>query len=462
MVDFTNFQKDTPESIKNEKRALLAAIAEFGTEGKVEFSKAKSEAEKIRESSNELAAARGSAINAPEALNSELTTNFDDQLGRLDNNLLDAEIGHGREIDRISAANAAFLDQISAASVLNKDLLDKQLLGLGSSGGGGGGGGGGGSRGGSSSRRGSGGSSGGFSIDNTQAVRDLEEAGALAGGSADPGILAASGSGARRMFGQAGIPAQEQTFGNPNFIAIREELESMRRAGATPSQIGDALDALVDAKNQDGQFLYSPHQRSFALATMDNYLGLTSAGQRGAATAQDYSVYPNVPTYEDANPYTQAGRDLESSTSSTGFQDAISAAENNARVQVPPSQRNAQAAQRQSTNDLIDEAIQRALASRKSKETADIAEVFSNAQLPELNPRRQTKSRSKPVPKRKPSKPKSTTKPPSQRNATSTARGGAAGIAAARRAAASRAARSVAAAKKRRRKAPAKRQGGPQ
>lgn len=139
-VQYTDFHADTPESMKNEKRAILALMAEMGTEGQIEYERARRRAIEARNRSVEIAAARGMQIGAPSALQAELNADYDKLVGPLMDNLVAAQTGHGREMDRIQAANAAYLDQISRASQLNRDLIAAQI-GAAAGGGGGGGGG---------------------------------------------------------------------------------------------------------------------------------------------------------------------------------------------------------------------------------------------------------------------------------------------------------------------------------
>lgn len=155
-----NFQEHTPQHLQNERRALLALMAERGTEAQAEFAAGRAAAETVRRQGIERAAARGMAIHAPDALQAELTQDFDATTRVLADNRAAAALGHGREMDRIAAANAAYLDAVGAASVLNRDMLAAQLAAAAAAaagGGGGRGGGGGGRRGG-----GGGGGGGGF------------------------------------------------------------------------------------------------------------------------------------------------------------------------------------------------------------------------------------------------------------------------------------------------------------
>ena len=140
-------------SVTQQKRAMLAAIAEHGAEGAEAFKSAKASNQSTRKAALNAAAARGAAIHAPEALQSELNTTYDS----LQNvGLGDSALTHDREMSRAAAANAAFLDQIKAVGPLQEAFYDAELAKLialnggaygtggGGSGGGGGGGGGGG------------------------------------------------------------------------------------------------------------------------------------------------------------------------------------------------------------------------------------------------------------------------------------------------------------------------------
>lgn len=158
-VKYSDFLSQTPEQIQNEKRALLALMAERGTEGQIEFERNKQLAQAARAASIERAAARGAQINAPATLAQELTQDYDsvlkNQLAMSDAGML----AHGREMDRISAANAAYMDQIGGAAQLAQAMITAQAAAGG--GGGGGGGGGYGGRGGG----GGGGGDGSYAVD---------------------------------------------------------------------------------------------------------------------------------------------------------------------------------------------------------------------------------------------------------------------------------------------------------
>lgn len=142
-ITYSDYLADTPESMQNERRALLALMAEHGTEGQAELVKAQEAARATRSASVERAAARGAAIHAPSTLAAEIGQEDE----RVMAGLLDAQqssiIGHGREMDRIAAANAAYLEQVGGAAGVNADLLAQALANInaGTSSGGGGGGG---------------------------------------------------------------------------------------------------------------------------------------------------------------------------------------------------------------------------------------------------------------------------------------------------------------------------------
>ena len=305
-VTYTNYQRDTPEANKQEKRALLAMMAEKGTEGAAEYERNKQITKDTRASSVEMAAARGNQVHAPSTLQAENEQDYDAQMAGILANTDDGMLSHAREMDRISAANGAYIDAAAAASQLQADQLDKGMLGGGGGGGGGRGGGGG------------GGGGGGSSFDEILegTVRTLEEAGAMAGGSENPGTVIdgvpVSGSGVRRMFGDEFDP--DAPWGNDRLVSLRENLTAAIQSGVDKDVVAETL--ITDLRSQLEQGLISPHQFSFAASSMDNYLGLTGEGQRGEATVQAYSLadefgYGDAETYEAANPYSQEGRDRE-------------------------------------------------------------------------------------------------------------------------------------------------------
>jgi len=118
---------DFKDAVNNEKRALLAAIAEHGSAGAQAFEQAKQDALATRAKSNEKAAARGAAIHAPEALQTIIAQKYDELIAPLTDARTGAAISHGRELDRLAAANAAFMDQTAAAGILQKQALDAEL-----------------------------------------------------------------------------------------------------------------------------------------------------------------------------------------------------------------------------------------------------------------------------------------------------------------------------------------------
>jgi len=112
------------DSMDNQKRALLAAMAERGAEGAQAFKTAQADTAAQRQASLNAAAARGAAINAPESLNAELNDSYDamQNIG-----LGDSALSHDREIARITAANTAYLDQMKASGPLREEFYNAEL-----------------------------------------------------------------------------------------------------------------------------------------------------------------------------------------------------------------------------------------------------------------------------------------------------------------------------------------------
>jgi len=279
-VTYTDFHEDTPESMKNEKRAILAAMAEHGTEGQAEYEKAQQAATAARKSSIEMAAARGAQVSAPGTLAAELTQDYDALVGPLTDNTTSAMIGHGREMDRIAAANAAYLDQVAAASQLNRDLLAEGLAG---SGGGGGGGGGGGSYG-----------SSGYTTAEAAAFdpsATLEAAGQAAGLAAPVGDQP---SGTTLLFGDPNDP--DAPGGDERAKAVLEQMQLMAADGMSPEEMQVALVGLLEESG------LAQWQKDSVATTIHNYLSLGEPVELGAY-------------YEDALPqsniYTTAGDEYQ-------------------------------------------------------------------------------------------------------------------------------------------------------
>lgn len=168
-----NYLDANPAAIDMEKRALLARIAEKGSEGQAEYDRQRAAIARARSGGLEAAAARGAAINAPAALQAELTQDYDALVRAVDEYAAAGALAHSREMDRIAAANAAYLDQAATASGMLQQELDAQIQAaievakLSGSGGGRGGGG----RGG---RGGGGGGGGGSGFGGFGSGADLE------------------------------------------------------------------------------------------------------------------------------------------------------------------------------------------------------------------------------------------------------------------------------------------------
>jgi len=139
------------DSIANEKRALLALIAERGTEGAAAYNAAKELSDSTRAASSEGAAAHGAAVNSSKALTAKINNDYDAVNNAYRDAMAYEQLGHGREMDRIALSNSAYKDAVMAAQPGLQAAMDAQIraLALRAGVGGGGGGGGGGRRGGS-------------------------------------------------------------------------------------------------------------------------------------------------------------------------------------------------------------------------------------------------------------------------------------------------------------------------
>ena len=140
------------DSIANEKRALLALIAERGAEGQADYDRAKTLSDSARASSLEGAAARGYHVNAPAAVQAGIKQDYDKINMAYRDAMAQSQLGHGREMDRIALANSSYKDAMIAQQPQFQSAMDAQIRALqlelaaraaGRGGGGGGGGGGG-------------------------------------------------------------------------------------------------------------------------------------------------------------------------------------------------------------------------------------------------------------------------------------------------------------------------------
>lgn len=122
-----NLMTHAQPGIENEKRALLALIAEKGTEGYAEWERQKAQAGAARAATLEKAAARGGAAQAPAALMAELAQDYDGMIGGYTDAAVQAQMSHGREMDRIGAANAAYMDQMGSAVPALTAELDSEI-----------------------------------------------------------------------------------------------------------------------------------------------------------------------------------------------------------------------------------------------------------------------------------------------------------------------------------------------
>jgi hypothetical protein len=137
------------DSISNEKRALLALIAERGTEGAAAYAASKATSDAARASSSEKAAARGAAVNAPSTLLQGINDDYDSVNNAYRDAMAYEQLSHGREMDRIALANSSYKDALVASQPGLEAAMASQIEALrlraAAMGGGGGGGGGGGS-----------------------------------------------------------------------------------------------------------------------------------------------------------------------------------------------------------------------------------------------------------------------------------------------------------------------------
>ena len=103
------------DSINNERRSLLAYIAERGTEGAAAYNHARQLTQKARATSSERAHARGAAVNAPQTLMAKIQDDVDSLNNAYRDALAMSSVGHGREMDRIALGSSAYKDAMVAA-----------------------------------------------------------------------------------------------------------------------------------------------------------------------------------------------------------------------------------------------------------------------------------------------------------------------------------------------------------
>ena len=111
-------------SMDNQKRALLASMAERGAEGAQAFKTAQATNADQRQVALNAAAARGAAINAPDTLNAELRDTFDSMSNV---GLGDSALSSEREMARIAASNSAYLDQMKTVAPLREQYYNAEL-----------------------------------------------------------------------------------------------------------------------------------------------------------------------------------------------------------------------------------------------------------------------------------------------------------------------------------------------
>lgn len=141
-----NYQTDTKKSLKVEKKELLKRMAQVGNEdlGYVADEIAAADSRTYDRQADNYD--RGAAVGAPDSTLQEIDKGRKRLLGGYDAARGQQGTAHSEELDRITAANIAYMDQLGSASKLNKQRMDKQILalqlaqsGVGGRGGGGGG-----------------------------------------------------------------------------------------------------------------------------------------------------------------------------------------------------------------------------------------------------------------------------------------------------------------------------------
>jgi len=143
--DPINYVDDIPANNREQRRALLARMRDEGVRASRENRMERRRDRRFEDGRSRDNYDRGLAIGAPEASRAELDAERAKLLGGFKRARGTHRRGHSREMDRIAAANIAYLEQVAAASVLNKQRMDQMIeaMKLAAEGRGGGGGGGG-------------------------------------------------------------------------------------------------------------------------------------------------------------------------------------------------------------------------------------------------------------------------------------------------------------------------------
>ena len=257
---YTDYMADTPESLKNENRALLAMMAERGTAGQAEYQRQKEQAKDTRRRSVEMAAARGLQVHAPGTLQAKLAQDNDRVIAGIIGNTDQGMLAHGREMDRIAAANQAWISQGAHGAALNQAMINAQMERDSSIGGSGGGGRGGGGRGGG----------GGGSDYNYDPVVEAE-----VGAPDDPSLMEIHDDLIDR-----GFPTDD--------ITVRNAVEALLERGEISPERAAYL---TDTLNQSGSAFYSdsaPHHLGRTTRQMSPGLRnqLTGVGPSSARAAE--------------------------------------------------------------------------------------------------------------------------------------------------------------------------------
>ncbi len=243
---YTDYLAAQEISNESERRAYLALMAQHGMEAKQIWDR-----QATRDAA--LAGGRGASRDTAEAANAgNSQAAIDGLIGSATDQTGAASLSHARELERIAAANAAYLQQVRGSV----DIQDPV-----------GGSGGGGSRG-SGSGSGSDGSLDDFLLDDLFGGADRgEPSDALFVYNEDQlNDLNPALDGDARAFG----------------IEVRARLEELAAQGASPDELAGTLADMLDSSGLSRQ-----HQGQLA-TTMDNRFGLSEEGARGAATVDLY------------------------------------------------------------------------------------------------------------------------------------------------------------------------------
>lgn len=254
---YTDHTEQLAATTKEEKRKLLALMAQHGSEARAIFSEQKAAGEAIRKQGIVGNAARAKAGSSLDAIS------------RLTGGLAEAEQGaadaSNRELARIQAANAAYLDQVR--SQINIEELEPGYSG---------GSGGGGSRSSSSS-----GGSGGYDLggEGLEALPDL----VVPSGAPEDYHFAYDEGQTGELedrYGSDGRKYDADTVNLP--VQLRNTVDEMIERGAGRDEVGDYIAQTLDASDMPRW------QRAEIMATLDNHYGITEEGVNGTAVRDVY------------------------------------------------------------------------------------------------------------------------------------------------------------------------------